>query len=78
MLAEVFGVDGVVILLFLVSIGVVIWAISDVARHPAHAPSGKAGWIIGMVVGTFLFGLVGLVVAIVYLVGVRPRLGRGI
>ncbi|HEY5250898.1 MAG TPA: hypothetical protein VIJ09_04530 [Acidimicrobiales bacterium] len=78
MLAEIFGVDIFVIFLFLISIGVVIWAISDVARQPAISPSGKAGWIIGMVVGTFLFGLVGLVVAFVYLVGVRPRLGRGI
>jgi hypothetical protein len=77
MLAEIFGVDGFVLILFLVSLGVVIWAIADVARQPALSPMGKTGWIVGLVVGTFLFGIIGLVIAVVYLAGVRPRLGTG-
>jgi hypothetical protein len=79
MLAEIFGVDIVVVLIFLVSLGVVIWAIADVARQPASAisPMGKTGWIVGLVVGTFLFGVIGLVIAIIYLAAVRPRLGAG-
>jgi hypothetical protein len=77
MLAAVFGVDALVVLLGLISLGVVIWAIVDVARQPAISPMGKTGWIIGMVAGTFLFGIVGLVVAVIYLAAVRPRLGAG-
>ena len=77
MLAEVFGVDILIIFLFLISLGVVIWAIVDVARQPAISPMGKTGWIIGMVLGTFLFGVIGLVVAVIYLAAVRPRLGAG-
>ncbi len=78
MLAEIFGVDSVmIVLLFLVTIGIVLWAVVDVARRPTVSPGAKAGWIIGMVLGTFLFGIVGLVVAIVYLAAVRPRLSGG-
>jgi hypothetical protein len=77
MLAEVAGVDGVIVLLGLISLVVVIWAIVDVARQPAISPTGKAGWIIGMVLGTFLFGIVGLVVAVIYLAAMRPRLRSG-
>ncbi len=64
------------VLLFLVSLALVIWAIVDVARQPALSSGAKAGWIIGLVLGTFLFGVVGLVAALVYLVGVRPRLAQ--
>jgi hypothetical protein len=76
MLAEIFGVDGVIVLLGLVSLVLVIWAIVDVAGRAALSPGAKAGWIIGLILGTVLFGVVGLVVALVYLVGVRPRLER--
>ncbi len=62
--------------LFLVSLAVVIWAIVDAARQPALSSGARAGWIISLVLGTFLFGVVGLVIAAVYLLGVRPRLSR--
>jgi hypothetical protein len=62
--------------LFLVSLAVVIWAVVDAARQPALSSGARAGWIISLVLGTFLFGVVGLVIALVYLVGVRPRLSR--
>lgn len=62
--------------LFLVSLAVVIWAIVDATRQPALSSGARAGWIISLVLGTFLFGVVGLVIAAVYLLGVRPRLSR--
>jgi hypothetical protein len=77
MLAEIFGIDGLIILLIPISLGLVIWAIVDVAGRPALSSGAKAGWIIGLVLGTFLFGVVGLVTALVYLIGVRPRLAQG-
>jgi energy-converting hydrogenase Eha subunit H len=76
MLAEVLGPDLFLVLLFLVSLGLVVWAIVDAAKQPALSSGARAGWIISLVVGTFLFGVVGLVIALVYLVGVRPRLMR--
>jgi hypothetical protein len=77
MLAEVAGIDAIVVLLFLISLGIVIWAVVDVARRPSLTSGARAGWIIALVLGTFLFGVVGLVIAVVYLVAVRPRLARG-
>jgi hypothetical protein len=76
MLAEVFGPDIIYVLLLLISLGLVVWAIVDAARQPALSSGARAGWIISLVVGTFLFGVVGLVIALVYLIGVRPRLMR--
>jgi hypothetical protein len=61
--------------LVLAGLAVIIWAIVDVARRPPEmiSPGAKAGWIIALVVGTLLFGVVGVVVAVVYLVAIRPR-----
>jgi len=63
-------------LLVLTCLGLIIWAIVDVARKPPGvlSPRAKAGWIAGLVVGGLLFGIVGVVVAVIYLVAVRPRL----
>jgi uncharacterized membrane protein YqjE len=68
-----------VLLLYLLSLIVVIWAVVDVARRPApEMPSQKkALWIIGSIAGWLLFGLVGAVVAVFYLVGPRRRLNAG-
>ena len=68
----------VLLVLILAGLGLIIWAIVDVARRPpgSLSPRAKAGWIIGLATGTLLFGLVGVVVALVYLVAVRPRLTR--
>jgi hypothetical protein len=63
MLAEIFGVDGALVLIFLISLGLVIWAVVDVAQKPTISPGGKAAWIISLIVGTLLFGVVGLVIA---------------
>jgi hypothetical protein len=40
-------------------------------------PGRKAVWIVGFVVGWFVFGLIGAAIAVVYLVGPRRRLNAG-
>jgi cytochrome c oxidase assembly factor CtaG len=64
------------IVLYAASFVLVIWTVTDVARRPSsELPTGrKAAWIIGSVVGWLLFGIVGAVVAILYLMGPRRRM----
>jgi len=66
------------LLIPLAILALVIWAIVDVSRRPTSVLSrgAKTAWIVGLVAGTLLFSIAGVVVAIVYLVGVRPRLAR--
>ena len=61
------------------SLAVVIWGIIDVARRPALAldPKWKALWIVGMIGGWFLFGVIGAIVSAFYLAGPRRRLNAG-
>jgi hypothetical protein len=63
------------LLLYAASSVLVIWVIVDVARRPSDAmtPVRKAAWIAGSVLGWFFFGLIGAVIAVVYLAG--PRRG---
>jgi len=70
-----FGV-GVVMVVPLLLLGLVIWAVLDVAQRPPEVLPSKTGWLLGLVAGTLLLGPVGLIVAIVYLLAVRPRLPR--
>lgn len=67
------------LLVYAASFVVVLWAVVDVARRPVTImpPGRKAIWIVGFVVGWFLFGLIGAAIAIVYLVGPRRRLSAG-
>jgi hypothetical protein len=77
--AVAFGPDLFVALLVpLAILALVIWAIVDVAQRPTNVLSrgAKTAWIVGLVAGTLLFSIAGVVLAIVYLVGVRPRLAR--
>jgi hypothetical protein len=69
---------GVLLIFVIAGLGLVIWAIVDVARRPPGVLSfrAKTGWLVGLIAGTLLFGIVGLVVAVVYFVVVRPRLTR--
>ncbi len=79
MTALIAGPDlAVAILIPLAILALVIWAIVDVARRPTEVLSrgAKTAWIAGLVLSTLLFEIVGVVVALVYLVGVRPRLAR--
>ena len=78
MLGDVFGPDLVVVFVVLV-VGLVIpvWAIVDAASRPsgafAAAGSSKPMWIILMVIGWLVTGVIGVVLAIVYLATIRPR-----
>ena len=64
------------LLIYLATIALVVWGVADAARRPSSVlPSKqKAAWVLGMVVGWLLLGLVGAVVAVVYLMGPRKRL----
>jgi len=61
--------------LVLAGLALIVWALVDVARRPPDMISSgaKAGWIVALVMGTLVFGVVGVVVAVVYLVAIRPR-----
>jgi hypothetical protein len=65
--------------LYIASLALVIWAIVDLARRPSAAfPSRqKVFWIVGLVVGWFLFPIIGAVIAVAYLAGYRRRLNAG-
>ena len=64
------------VLLYAASFILVMWTVVDVARRPSSdlPPRRKAAWIIGSVIGWLLFGIVGAVIAILYLVGPRRRM----
>jgi len=67
---------GLVSVFVLAGLGLIIWAIVDVARRPSAVLSSRAktAWILGLVAGGLLLGIVGVVAAVVYLVAIRPRL----
>jgi hypothetical protein len=69
----VFGLGALVILLMLLMLGLTIWAAVDVAQRPAEALPNKTWWLVGIIAGTVLLSPVGSIVAIVYLLKVRPR-----
>jgi hypothetical protein len=81
MFGNVIGPDALLVLLMLmVGVGglvVTIWAVVDAASRPsaafAAARSSKAMWITLIVEFYFLTGLVGMVLAVVYLASIRPR-----
>jgi len=53
-----------------------VWAIIDIIRRPVSQfpnGTGKTGWLVAMIVGTFL--AIGWLVAIGYLILVRKRQG---
>ncbi len=62
----------------LASLAITIWAIADVCRHPDLAwrriGQSRALWVALLIAGWLVTGIVSLVLALVYLVGVRPRL----
>jgi hypothetical protein len=70
---------GLLVVVSVVSLAVVVWGIIDVARRPASALAArwKALWIAGMLVGWFLFGIIGTMVSVFYLAGPRRRLNAG-
>jgi hypothetical protein len=77
LLAEVFGPDGLIVVIALVGLAIPLWAIIDAASRPTGAfraaGSSKGMWISLIVVFWFFTGLIGLILAIVYLASIRPR-----
>ncbi|HEY4947828.1 MAG TPA: hypothetical protein VII19_08005 [Acidimicrobiales bacterium] len=79
MTTAVAGQNVPMFVLYAASFVVVLWAVVDAARRPSALmpPGRKAVWIVGFVVGWFVFGLIGAFIAVVYLVGPRRRLNAG-
>jgi hypothetical protein len=76
--AEIFGVDGLIIVaVMLVGLVVPVWAIADAASRPAAAfaaaGSSKGLWIALIVVFWLITGFIGLILSVVYLTSIRPR-----
>jgi hypothetical protein len=78
--AEIFGVDGLIILFLLLvplSLGLALWALIDAATRPddafKRAGQNKVVWIILPIVGLVLLGFVGGIIGIVYLAAIRPK-----
>lgn len=65
-------------LLYVGSLVLVVWAVVDIVRQPGWRLSmaRKLGWGIGAVVGWLVLGLIGALVAAMYLFGVRRRLAQ--
>ena len=67
------------ILVYAASFFVVVWAVVDMVKRPAHEISSgrKAAWIVASLIGWLFFGVIGAAIAIVYLVGPRRRMNAG-
>ncbi len=68
--------------MILLPFALVIWAVVHAASQPqaAWGSIGKSRgmWITILLVGLFFFGVVGLILAIIYLVSVRPKLDAAV
>jgi hypothetical protein len=78
MTGEIFGGQGFLILVVaLIGLVVPVWAVADAASRPsaafAAAGSSKGLWITLVIVFWLVTGIIGFVLAIVYLASIRPR-----
>jgi hypothetical protein len=78
MTGEIFGADGVFVLLIaLVALVIPIWALVDSISRPSGAftaaGSSKGLWIALIVLFWLFTGIIGVVLSIVYLASIRPR-----
>jgi protein-S-isoprenylcysteine O-methyltransferase Ste14 len=66
----------VISLVYIASLVIVIWAIVDIVRQPSYLMNRnrKLGWGLATGVGWLVLGIVGAIVAGVYLFVVRTRL----
>jgi len=76
--SEIFGVDGVIILVIaLIALVLPIWALIDAISRPSGAfsaaGSSKGMWIALIVLFWVFTGIIGAVLSIVYLASIRPR-----
>jgi len=77
-IGDVFGPDlFIVAIIGLLGFVIPIWAIVDAASRPSAAfsaaGSSKVMWISLIAVFWFITGIVGLILAVVYLASIRPR-----
>ena len=72
------GLFTLFILIGLVFLAVPIWGIVDAAQRPDSqwqaAGQNKTTWIVLMAAGALFCGIVGFVLALVYLLSIRPKL----
>jgi hypothetical protein len=81
MLAEIIGWDiailGVVLIAGLVPLGLAIWAVIDIAQRSEAsfqaAGQSKTTWLLLVILLTLFCGLPGAVLALIYLVSIRPK-----
>jgi hypothetical protein len=77
MTGAVAGGDSVVLVIALVVLVVPIWAIFDAISRPTAAfvaaGSSKGFWITLIAGFWFLTGIIGVILAVVYLASIRPR-----
>jgi hypothetical protein len=77
-IGEIFGADGLIILVVaLVGLVVPIWAVVDASSRPGAAftaaGSSKGMWLALILVFWIFTGVIGLILAVVYLASIRPR-----
>ena len=77
-MAEIFGVDGLLILFFpMASLVLAIWALVDASARPTdafqRADQSKVLWMVLPIVGLLVFFIVGGILGIVYLAVIRPK-----
>jgi uncharacterized BrkB/YihY/UPF0761 family membrane protein len=63
-------------LVALVLLALAVYCTVDVVRQPALSTSQATLWVIGLLAGLALFGIVSFVLAVCYLVLERPKLRR--
>jgi hypothetical protein len=78
MTGEVFGLDGIFILLIAIAMLVIpIWALVDSIARPSAAfsaaGSSKGMWVTLIAITWLLTGIIGTVLSVVYLASIRPR-----
>ncbi len=77
-MATIFGIGALpYLLLSLAGLVACIWALVDAVSRPSAAftlaGSNKAMWIALIAVFTILVQIIGMVLAVIYLVSIRPR-----
>jgi Protein of unknown function (DUF2516) len=78
MTGEISGADGVIVLAIgLIALAIPLWALVDAISRPsgAFAAARSSTWMwIGLIALFWMFtGIVGVVLAVVYLASIRPR-----
>jgi uncharacterized BrkB/YihY/UPF0761 family membrane protein len=72
-----------VLLLALVTIAIPVWAVIDIAQKPdrawARTDRSRVNWLLAIILTWFIgLGIVGTIVAVVYLAGPRQELNRAL